>query len=115
MIACLQHLLGWLVSAVRSRQDPDPRKPRPSAAVARTACSATSPPIHPSSETVLGSVAASLDRMETAAHPGNNQDRGWLASCRVSSVLEMALPSRVDGRAKAGQPRDSGFNLSDGG
>ena len=54
------------------------------------------------------------DGWKTAAHSRSTQERRRLASCWVSAVLEMALPSPVDGRSKAGRPRDSGPDLSDG-
>src|ERR1022692_3971380 len=52
--------------------------------------------------------------METTAHLGDAQNRGRLASSRLSAVLEMAFKSAPDGRSKAGEQGDSSLDLSNG-
>ena len=114
MIVWLRHLLGWLVSVFRSRQDLILEN-LPPAAIACPPRPPTSSSIHDSSAAVLGSVVASLGRMETTAHPSHTADRRRLASCWVSAVLEVTFPSALDGRPQAGQPGGSGLDRSDAG
>ena len=53
--------------------------------------------------------------MERASHRGCTQNGCWLASGRLSALLEMALQSSTDGWPKVREQRDPGSNLSHGG
>ena len=44
--------------------------------------------------------------MERTSHPGDAQNRCWLASRRIPAVLEMAFKSQSQGRSEAGEERN---------
>src|ERR1039458_2686636 len=53
-------------------------------------------------------------RLEEPSHPGYAENRHWLASCRLSAVLDMDVQSQASGRSKACEQSDSSLDFSHG-
>ena len=114
MIAC-RHLLGWLLSAFRSRQGSYSGKPCSSSAASGSPRPTALPATDDRAQAVLGRHAQALGSMETAAPLGHTQNRRPLASRRLSVVLEVDITSPAKRRPKAYKQGDSGVDFSDGG
>jgi hypothetical protein len=71
MNVSLRHLLGWMVSAFRSREDLVFENLAPST-IAGFACATTSPSIDGPAQTVLGCVEDVLVRVEEASGIGHS-------------------------------------------
>src|SRR5258708_33486272 len=99
MIVLLRYLLGWVVSAFRSRKGSRPRKPGSPSAIAGPARQTTSPSIDCPAQAVLGGVDNVLVRMDEASRLGHSENRRELASGWISFVLDMGLKSQTSGRA----------------
>src|SRR5215469_2611167 len=70
-----------------------PREPGPAPTARCAARPATAPSPVGQAEMVLGSFKQALARMEEAPHPDEPENRGRVASRRLSPVLEVALRS----------------------
>src|SRR5712691_11232927 len=95
MIVLLRYLLGWVVSAFRSRKGSRPRKLGSPSATASPARQTTSPSIDCPAQAVLGRIENVLVRVDEASRPGHSENRGELASGWVSFVLGMGLKSQT--------------------
>ena len=96
MIAWLRHLWADLsVCLVPARISCSARKPRPSSATIGSPFRAAQTTTHSLAQAVLGLAASVLGSMETAAHPGNTQNRCPRASRRLSVVLEVDFTSQA--------------------
>src|ERR1039457_4766078 len=111
MAPALPRLGCWCIQVPRGSH---PRKSCPASAVARSSRPAPSPATHCVTQAVLGRIAKVLGSLEGTSHPGDTQNCCRLASCRFSTVLEMAFKSQVEGRSKAGEQTDSSLNFSNG-
>jgi hypothetical protein len=97
MIVSLRHLLGWILSAFRSRDLALENLGSPSA-IAGSARETTSPSIDCPAQAVLGRIENVLVRLEETSRPGHPDNRCELASGWVSFVLDMGLKSQTSRR-----------------
>ena len=114
MFVRLRHLLRWIISVFRSREELllenlalrqqllalHAKRPRPRLSFRR--------------QTVLGRFARSLVRLEEIVDPRHPGDRGSLAPDRLSAVLELDLARSKGGRKKTYQQGSARADLSDG-
>ena len=100
MIVFLRHLLGWVVSACRSREDLVLENlALRQQLLASSARKKASPSIDCPAQAVLGRIEDNLVRVDEASRLGHSENRRELASGWISFVLDMGLKSQTSGRA----------------
>jgi len=104
-------LIGWVISAFRSREDLILENLGPPQATLDFARKATSPVTQCSAQVVLDRVANALGWLENAADSGYTQNSGWVASRGVSPVLAAHLRGAQARWTEAGEQRDSRLDL----
>ena len=95
MIVLLRYLLGWVISAFRSRKGLVLENLALRQQLASPARQTTSPSIDCPAQAVLGRIENVLVRVDEASRPGHSENRGELASGWVSFVLGMGLKSQT--------------------
>ena len=93
MIGALRHLLGWMVSAFRSREDLVLENLALRQQFTSSAHATTSPSINGPAPAVLDCVENVLVRVEETSRFGHPENGRELASGGVSFVLDLGLQS----------------------